>query len=300
MDLEELRAFVAVAETGSSSAAADALGVSRTTLRRKIDALEARAGVALLEATPRGIVLTDAGRARAEQGRRMIQEMRAVLSSVRELGASPRGVLRLVLPVGMPPHVLTPIAGALRASFPALSLDVRFSDDPIREALDDVDVAIHFGASSPGSAWLSPALFPIRHWLVASPVYLERRGTPADVDGLAAHELFTWRAPQADPGALPLRRGGHARVEAALVSTDPHMLRALCHAGLGIAFLPDGLMPDPDVATQLVSVLPDDVGRDDALYVSVPKVLAEVPKIRVILERVRGFLGGQERVNGAR
>ena len=96
MDLEELRAFVAVAETGSYLAAADSLAMSRTTLRRKVDSLEARAGVALVEGTPRGIVLTDAGKALASQGHRMMQEMRAVLSSVRDLGSTPRGTLRAV------------------------------------------------------------------------------------------------------------------------------------------------------------------------------------------------------------
>jgi DNA-binding transcriptional LysR family regulator len=74
MDLEELRAFLDVVETGSFLAAAKSLGVSRTTLRRRVEALEARAGVPLLKSTPQGILLTEAGEVLAQRGRIMMQE----------------------------------------------------------------------------------------------------------------------------------------------------------------------------------------------------------------------------------
>lgn len=68
MDLEELRAFLTVVDTGSFLAAADSLGVSRTTLRRRVGSLEARAGVTLLESTSQGAVLTEAGQLLAKRG----------------------------------------------------------------------------------------------------------------------------------------------------------------------------------------------------------------------------------------
>src|SRR5512140_3473195 len=137
MDLEELRAFLDVVETGSFLAAAESLGVSRTTLRRRVEALEARAGVPLLKSTQQGIVLTEAGEVLAQRGRIMMQETSALLASIREVGHEPTGVLRVVMPVGLPPHQLTPLFGLLRTHYPRLSVHARFSEDPLSEPLDD-------------------------------------------------------------------------------------------------------------------------------------------------------------------
>jgi len=106
MDLEERRAFLDVVETGSFLAAADSLGVSRTTLRRRVEALEARTGVPLLKSTSTGIVLTEAGTVLARRGRIMMQETNALLTTIREVGRAPSGVLRVALPGALPPHLL--------------------------------------------------------------------------------------------------------------------------------------------------------------------------------------------------
>ncbi|WP_293262739.1 LysR family transcriptional regulator [Nannocystis sp.] len=68
------RAFIAVVETGSFLSAATSLNVARATLRRRVDALEARAGVPLLERSARGVVVTEAGALLATRGRHVLQE----------------------------------------------------------------------------------------------------------------------------------------------------------------------------------------------------------------------------------
>ncbi len=290
MDLEELRAFVAVAETGSYLSAADSLAMSRTTLRRKVDALEARAGVALLEGTHKGVVLTDAGHVLATHGRRMMHEMSAVLTSVRDMGASPRGTLRVVLPVGMPPHVMAQLFGAVRLAFPDLSLSVRFSNDPIREELENIELAAHFGEMSPGPHWLSFVMVKMSTRLLATASYLSVRGAPKSLDDLASHELLSWQAPGEDGLEWPTKDGHRLRVSPRIVASDVHFLRSCAWASLGIAHLPDGMVPDPPGAEPLVPVLADKVGAELTLRVSVPKALAEVPKIRMVLDRVRAFV----------
>src|SRR5690606_33518749 len=115
-------------ETGSFLAAATTLGVPRATLRRRVDALEARAGVLLLERSARGVMVTEAGSMLAARGRSVLQEASALVASVRELGREPVGVLRVLLPVGLPPHALTPIFAALRGAYPRLSLQIRHGD----------------------------------------------------------------------------------------------------------------------------------------------------------------------------
>lgn len=291
MDLEELSAFITVVESGSFLAAASSLGVSRTTLRRRVGSLEARAGVPLLESTHQGVVLTDAGRALSTQGRRMMQEARALLASVREMGHEPSGVLRCVLPVGLPPHLLAPLHTALRACYPRLRLHLRFSNDPLAEPLVDIDMAIHFGDDSPRGPWISYVIMRVQERLLASSAYLGKRGTPRSVEDLRRHELLAWQAPGEDARIWPTRSGGHVTVEPALIATDIHFIRHCCLEGLGIGFVPDANVPDAAGASPLVAVLPDVIGRERAVRVTVPAALAEIPKIRMVLERVRAFLG---------
>lgn len=291
MDLEELRAFLDVAETGSFLAAADSLGVSRTTLRRRVEALEARAGVPLLKSTRTGIVLTEAGEVLARRGRIMMQETSALLASIREVGQEPSGVLRVVLPVGLPPHLLTPLFGLLRTTYPLLRVHVRFSDNPLDEPLDDVDMAVHFGEDLPRGPWLSHEVLRVREGLLASQEYLRRRGTPASVEELRGHELFAWAAPGEDARLWPSLQGPAFRVEPALIATDIHFIRFCCIAGQGIGLVPSVELADPGGAEDvLVPVLPDVVGRERPVRISVPEALSEIPKVKLVLSHIRRFL----------
>ncbi|MCE9672055.1 LysR family transcriptional regulator [Myxococcus stipitatus] len=290
MDLEELRAFLDVVETGSFLAAADSLGVSRTTLRRRVEALEARTGVPLLKSTTTGIVLTEAGTVLARRGRIMMQETNALLTSIREVGRAPSGVLRVVLPVGLPPHLLAPLFTLLRSSYPLLRVHARFSDDPLGESLEDVDMAFQFGESPPKGPWLTYVLLRVRERLFASPEYLRQHGTPTSVEALREHELLTWEAPGEDPRTWPRVGGSRFTVEPTLVATDVHLVRTCCLAGQGIALIPSVELADPDTPEPLVPVLPDQVGRDRPVSISIPEALSEIPKIREVLGHIRRFL----------
>ncbi len=280
-----------VVEAGSFLAAADTLGVSRTTLRRRVGALEARAGVALLESTPSGVVLTEAGRVLRNRGKTMIEEASALIASVREVGSEPSGTLRVILPVGLPPHVLTPLHAALRSRFPRLGVHCNFSGDPFSESIVDVDLVVHFDEDPPNGPYLSYVLLRIRQWLVASKEYLARKGTPTSIEELRQHELFAWQAPFEDARVWPTLQGTTFLVEPSLIATDIHFVRHCCIQGLGIGLVPDVMVPDPGLPPEtLVPVLPDIVGRERIVRMSVPKALADVPKIKAVLDHARLFL----------
>ncbi|HVK71078.1 MAG TPA: LysR family transcriptional regulator, partial [Polyangium sp.] len=242
MDLEELRAFLAVAEAGSFLAAATTLHMPRATLRRRIDQLEARAGVPLVDRTRDGVSLTEAGKLLAARGRLMVQESNALLQSVREAGSEPAGVLRVVLPVGLPPHLLIHVLGIAR-KHPRLAFRIHFSDDPIAGLMENVDLAFHFGETSPSGPWVSRELMRSRVRLVASRDYLARRGTPRSVEELLRHDLLAWESPGEDGRSWPLLRGGTFPVSPLLTAQDIHVIRQFALAGHGIALVPDPGIP---------------------------------------------------------
>ena len=291
MNLDGLRAFLAVAETGSFFTAARQLKLSRATLRRRVDELEVQAGVPLLERTRLGASVTEAGALLAARGRLIVQEASTLLATVHEIGAAPSGIVRAMLPVGLPPHLLTPVFAMLSVRYPRLTFRVRFGNDPVERLLEDVDLAVHFGTQSPAGPWLSHELLRVRVWLLASKDYLARRGTPRSIEDLARHDLFAWEMPREDGHLWPIKTGGTFTVTPKLLSPEIHWLRQCVIAGLGMALIPDVMLPDPGLPPDaLVPVLPDLIGRDLAVRMVVPAALAQIPKIKAVLDVLQPFL----------
>jgi DNA-binding transcriptional LysR family regulator len=291
MDLEELRAFLAIVDTGSFLAAANELGIPRATLRRRVDALEARVGAPLVDRSPKGAALTDAGELLAKQGRRLVQSSSALLTAVREVAREPIGDLHISLPIGLPPDVLSSMLVPLRGVLPKVSFELRFNANPIAPGLlDDVDVAAHFGDESP-AGWVAHELMRVRVRLFAHADYLARSGTPSSPTELGKHTLLAWSGPSVDPLAWPLSDGSLLAVAPTLVSNDAHLVRQTILARAGIGLVPDANLPDPDIASgKLVPVLDAVVGRELGLRVVIPALLTGSPKVARLVTAAQEFL----------
>jgi DNA-binding transcriptional LysR family regulator len=290
MDLDELRALVTIAETGSMLAASERLKLTRTTLRRRLDALEARVGVPLLVRGPSGAELTVAGEGAVVHARRVISESAALIAAARQAGADDEGLLRVGLPVGLPPRAVVTLQQTMRLAHPKLSLSVRLAEDPLA-LQDDVDLVLHFGERVTSGAWITRVMLHTPEVLVASPAYLATHGTPQHPTALREHALIAWRGPRHDPCQWPLVGGGHVEVSPRAISPDIHQLRLAAAAGEGVLFAPDGGVDEPELPPgSLVRVLPDVVERACALRVVVPETVARAPNVRRLLQRITSYL----------
>lgn len=288
LNLEELQALIAVVDHGSVLAAADALGLARSTLRRRLDDLEARAGVPLLHRFASGALPTAGGQLLVDQGRRMLREADAVLASVRELGQEASGTVRVVAPPGLAPHLVLPVLLSLRERFPGLVIDLRYDARPLAGFIADVDLAVQFGASLPDGPWVAFVVHRLPERLVAGVQWVAEHGRPERLEDLEGVPIFSWVAPDREANVLPLWGGGGHPVSPAFLSTDIHLVRQLALGGHGVALLPDALLPDPGFGEDaLVPILPDLVGRQLAVRVIVPEVLVRVPKIKGLVELLR-------------
>jgi DNA-binding transcriptional LysR family regulator len=287
MDLEETRAFLAVLDHGSFKAAADSVNQPRATLRRRVESLEARAGVSLLARSHSGVVPTAAGELLARQARMLLRETHALLDALRELGDEPAGDLRVAVPLGLPTQALALLFRLCQAEFPRLRLQVRVSDDPVGQLLEHVDIALHLGHGLPAGRWRTHTLLRTDTGLRASRSYLRRHGTPRSLAELEHHTLLGWHASGEDPKLWPLRDGGMVDVNTTMTCADQYALRRLAHLGLGIALLPDADAPEFDSDDEaLMPVLDDVVGCTRELQVVVPEVLAETTRMRAILDQL--------------
>src|SRR5215212_2291590 len=108
-ELDGMTTFVAVAEARGFRAAGERLGVSHSAVSQALRRLEERLGVALVQRTTRSVRLTDAGERLYASVRPALEEVRAAVAAVGELGAAPRGTLRLHLTTGADPIFAGPL-----------------------------------------------------------------------------------------------------------------------------------------------------------------------------------------------
>jgi DNA-binding transcriptional LysR family regulator len=293
VDLDALHMFMEVVRTGSFLSAANALGVARPTLKRRIEALEAQAGVPLLARQRQGVVPTEAGQVLATRARAVIDDARALVGAVREVGTLTHGRLRILAPVGLPPALVALVVSHIAETYPKLRLDFDFASDPFESpALQGADGVVCFGTRQPTSGFTAFELWSCPQQLLASPAYLRQHGVPRTPSDLRKHRLLVWRAPDDGP-RIPDGRGGDLRVEPWMVSADVHMLRQAASDGLGIAYVPnatpsiEGPAPAMGVgpsarAPELQVVLPALV-RPRNLVAFVPSALAATPRVRAAL-----------------
>ena len=188
-DLDDIRAFAEVADSGSLTRAGARLGMSKSMISRRLARLEAELGATLLARTTRGMSLTEAGgdfRPYAERMRgRPRGGARRALAAGR--GDRPAAADRAGLASGRA-H-LAPVIAELAVRHPQLAISTSYSDRLVDLVGEGFDAAIRLGNLA-DSSLIARRIAPVRAVLVASPAYLARAGTPRTPGDLAGHEAI--------------------------------------------------------------------------------------------------------------
>lgn len=252
MDLNATRMFVGAVQAGSLSAAAARLNLPLPTISRRIRQLERELKVQLLERSPRGIALTDAGTRLYEHASRGLEALAEGAEAVRSDQARLKGRLRISIPPSMEPW--WDLLSAFRQQFPEIRLSVFATERRVDLIQDGIDVALRVGAIVDESM-VASRVASYRHVLVASPGLLARLGTPRTADGLQRFPCAAWAA---GSGAQSVWQLGEAvfTPEVVLSSNDYLHLRACALRGDAVTELPPFLARDALVRGELVHVLP--------------------------------------------
>jgi DNA-binding transcriptional LysR family regulator len=184
---DELQILVAILDTGTMAAAARKLGRSPAAVTRVLGALEMRAGVRLLERSTRRLTPTEAGLRLAEQARRLLADYDAAL--LPEAAGTPRGLLRIAAPNVFGRRHVAPVVTRFLAIHPEVQVELMLSDRNVDLIEEGIDGAVRIGALS-NLSQVARKLGQVARVTVASPDYLERRGTPAVPAALSGHELI--------------------------------------------------------------------------------------------------------------
>jgi DNA-binding transcriptional LysR family regulator len=280
LDLDAVHILLTLAKDGALARTSRTLGLPRTTLTRRIEQLEEQLGMRLVERTPRHLRLTDAGRLLAQQGAPLIDAARQVEATMR---ASQRYRLRVVLPPGFGWDLIEPILKHDEPTTAELGFELINADHEMHPIRDDVDLVASLVRPTDSSIICSSFL-RFSWCCLATPAYLAEHGTPRSAEELAAHSCIAWRIPGGvSPFLWPLWPDSSQQITPWLITNDMHHALVMVLSGRGIGLLPDVLTAS---AQGLVPVLPDVVGAEGEIFLSMGRRLSDSQRGRRLKEIV--------------
>jgi DNA-binding transcriptional LysR family regulator len=285
MDLNEIVVFSRVVETGSFTAAAQSLGLPKSTVSRKIAQLEERLDARLLQRTTRKLSLTEIGKAYYERCKQIVSEIAAAEQMVADLQAAPRGLLRVTAPVDVGGLILGGIIAEFLILRPEIQIELVLSDRTFDLVDERLDLGVRFGPL-PDSSLVARRLGEVTGYLVASPEYVARRGAPTRPEQLAEHDVVTF-VPVRRLQSWTLRgpRGAEHEVQPGSRFTTNGMIaaREAVRAGAGISMLGDFAIYDDLASGRLVRVLPGWTAFAAELFAVYPSTRQLSPKLKAFL-----------------
>jgi len=284
--LDDLALFLRVLDQGSISAAARSLDLSPAVASQRLARLEKELGVRLLHRTTRRLHPTPEGLALAEQGRSLVEDLDALVGSLRQSGEQVAGTLAVTTSATFGRLHLSPLLLEFMELHPRVRVNVDLNDRVVDLVASGFDLAVRIGALD-DSTLVARLLAPNKRVLVASPHYLARRGAPEVSADLAQHDclILTGAQGRQDRWTMGDGQGGETtvQVQGRLESNFGELLRDAAVAGCGIALHSTWHVADDLKAGRLQVVLPD-------YPLSATGIWAVMPQRRLVPPRVRAFV----------
>jgi len=285
LNIEELTAFVAVVENHGFAGAGRALGRDATVISRRIRQLETRLGTCLLARTTRHVALTEAGEFFFKRVKGLLDELNNARLEVSERAATPRGSLKISLPVTFGRRWLVPRLRSFITRYPDIHLDIRFSDRQVDIVAEGFDLAVRVGKLT-DSSLVSRGIARFRYQLFASAAYIKAHGRPESPHQLISHSCLGF-VNHADWPDWVLTDGSQKsiiRPYGPLQADNAEVLLQATADGLGIALIPVWLTLEEASRGNLVRILPEWQSIDEG------SLHALMPPGRLVPAKTRAFI----------
>jgi DNA-binding transcriptional LysR family regulator len=291
LKLDGVAVFVAIAETGSISAAARQLGQAKSVVSERLAELERTLGTRLMQRTTRKLSLTSDGLSFLPRAQRLLHEASQAIAEMAERRGSLAGPLRLSAPVSFGVLHLGPAIYAFLAENPGIELTLELDDRFVDVAADGYDAVLRHGPIVDGRL-VAKRLATTRRILVASPAYLAQHGTPRCVADIEKHcgILYTnrdadWRFQAADAEWTIVRPRTALRVNNGIIMRDA------AAAGLGITLLPTFFVHE-QLASGVLCQIDIGVEAEGAeLFLAYPRDRTVSAKILALIDSLRRSFG---------
>lgn len=304
LERSDLELVLAIRDQGSLAAASASLDVVPSVVTKRLGALEARLGQRLFERTTRRLSVTAEGEAVCLHARMLLDGFAALESELGERQNALVGTVRLAATFGFGRHWVGPALADFQARHPGLQVELLLTERLPDLGAEGYDGALWLWAVQQRRAadWVTRRIARNQRVLAAAPAYLERRGMPASVEALAAHDCLIARE-NGDAGARQSalwtlrhgRDGGTARVrvQGPLASNSGEMVRDWCLAGHGIMLRSLWDIAPQLAAGALVRVLPQYAMPDADIHWIAPWRPKTPRRVRLLVEHLAERFRGE-------
>jgi DNA-binding transcriptional LysR family regulator len=286
LNLNDLNFFAQAVDSGGFASAARRLGCPKSTVSKRVAALEAALGVQLLHRSSRRFTLTDVGRDVYDHARAVMIEAEAAEAVVHRRLAEPSGTVRITASVPTAQFQLADRLPILARHYPKLRLQLHVTDRFIDLVQDGFDIAVrsHFDPL-PDSDLIQRRMNEEPITLVAAPRYVAQRGEPLTPESLSDHDgLMTTMAGR----PWRLSDAGGRTVEIAprpqLHADESVVLMSAAEAGLGIVCLPEMISAQAIQEGRLVRVLPTWTAGRVTTTLLTPHKRGQLPAVRAVID----------------
>ena len=284
----EAEAFLAVVDRGGFGAAARELGVTQSTVSRRISTLETRLGKRLVERTTRRITLTEAGLAFAGDLRDVLTRLADAEGRVQYEGSEPQGLLRITMPTAYGRSVVLPRLASLAKRYPRLRFELDLSDRYADILEEGFDLAIR-NAEPTQTGLVSQRIDRYALHLCAAPEYLAKHRPIERPQDIVDHACIVLRT-YAPRSRWRFEWSGdliEIEISPRIVASDMMAVRSLTLQGAGVAILPSFLAREDIASGKLAELLTEAVLPAINVFASFPHHRASLSKIRVLIAELQ-------------
>jgi DNA-binding transcriptional LysR family regulator len=293
-DLEGWAIFAKVAEAGSFARAATELELSKATVSKAVSRLERRLGERLFNRTSRRLSLTETGRVLSGRATQILADAEAVEAEALAQSATPRGRVRLAVPMSFGLLHVAPALPDFLAAYPEISVELHLSDEIVDLVGGGFDVALRIAALT-DSSMRARRLCEVRRLLVGSPTYFTRHGSPSHPRELAQHACLGYSyLPSRDRWefAGPAGETHSVAVRGPLTANNGDALMPALLAGIGLAVQPEFVVWRALQEGLLEAVMTQWLAPPIALNIVSPPGGPRPSKVAVLMEfLIRRFSG---------
>ncbi|MGH8030914.1 MAG: LysR family transcriptional regulator [Luteimonas sp.] len=285
IETNELCVFVSVVKRASFAQAAAMHTLTPSGVSRIVSRLEARLGARLLQRSTRKLSLTPAGSLFFARAVEILRSVADAQDEVARDSLAPRGVLRMTVPTVFGRLHVLPLLAQFMQRFPLLKLDINFTDRYVDLIEQGIDLAIRVGAV-PDSRLVARRLCSNRKLLVASPDYLQRRGTPQTAVELVEHDCLVFMA-HSQPHVWRLSGAEGpmtVAVSGPVISNNGEVATEAAKQGLGVAPGATFSIGSALLSGELVRVLPEYEFDYSGIYLLFPTARQLPKKVRLMAD----------------
>ncbi|MCR9215145.1 MAG: LysR family transcriptional regulator [Proteobacteria bacterium] len=282
MSWDHYRYFLAVAETGSLSAAARQLAVSQPTVGRQISELEDKLEARLFERASHGYMLTSAGRQILEKIEQASSAFQDVERQVRGMDKALSGRIRISATEGLGSYWLTPALSEFHAAYPSISFELLLNISLVNMRNREADIALRL-ANPRVSDLIGRKLGKIGFGLYGADNYFDKKGVPASMSDLVQHDFVGWRegAEELDVSTALNRiaKGGQITIRCNTVAAQISAVSS----GMGLFLAPHYMVPQDG---RFMRLLTEEVDHRIDIWLLTHRDLVNTQRVRTLLDFV--------------